>query len=256
MNFSSLLEKGQTVITENSTAILTAAGVAGTVATAVLTGRASFKAAEIIETTYELDENGKRIFQTRSDKVKLVWPQFIPPVAMGATTIASIIFANRISTKRAAALAAAYGISDKAFQEYKEKVVQYIGEKKETTMRDEIAQDKVNSNPPDTRSIIIAGTGDVLFYDGPTGRYFTSNMETIKQAENKVNHELVHHMYASLSLFYDAIGLPPTSYSDDVGWNNENLLEMEYSTTISEDNRPCIVIDFKVAPVTGYAKLY
>ena len=41
------------LLNENSTTILTAAGVVGTVGTAVLTGRATFKAAELIRERHD-----------------------------------------------------------------------------------------------------------------------------------------------------------------------------------------------------------
>jgi hypothetical protein len=96
----------------------------------------------------------------------------------------------------------------------------------------------------------------VLCYDNISGRYFQSSMEELRQAENKVNYELVHHNQASLSFFYDQVGLPPTRHSDEVGWNSNNLLEINYSTQMSTDNRPCIVVDFVVGPITGYGNLY
>lgn len=263
MDFSRLFKRTELLVEENATAILTGVGVVGTVATAVLTGRASFKAGQLIQETDDMrvrhqaewgldDEN---IPMTFKEKVIMVGPQYIPAIAMGTTTIAAIIFANRIGTKRAAALAAAYGLSEKAFGDYKEKTLQHLGIKKETALTDEIAQDRVNLNPIEGQTIII-GDGDVLCYDAITGRYFKSNMETIRQAENKVNYEIIHQNAASLSSFYDEIGLPPTSYSDDVGWNLDNLIQVTYSTTITADGRPCIVIDFRVAPITGYGKLY
>lgn len=259
MDFSKVSKSVELMVTENSTAILTGVGVVGTIATAVLTGRASFKAVEIIDR-----ERNTRVADTGvciesefpiTQKAKLVWPLYLPAVGMGTATVTSIIFANRISSKRAAALAAAYGLSDKAFHEYKEKTLQHLGIKKEESLRDEIAQDRVNLNPIEGQTIII-GDSEVLCYDAVTGRYFKSNMETIRQAENKINYEIIHQNAASLSSFYDEIGLPPTTYSDEVGWNLDNLLEMMYSTTITADGRPCIVIDFRVAPITGYGKLY
>ena len=57
-------------------------------------------------------------------------------------------------------------------------------------IRDEIAQDRVNANPPNSREVLIAGTGEVLFFDMLTGRYFQSTMEDIKRAENKVNYRV------------------------------------------------------------------
>ena len=134
-------DKLKFLVTENSTTVLTGMGVSGTVATAYLTGSASFKAARIIqeeritkiaervqspEDTMSIDE--LRVDLPTWEKVKLVWPQSIPAVGAGVTTIASIIMANRISSKTIAALTVASGISQKAFEEYKEKVIEKFGE--------------------------------------------------------------------------------------------------------------------------------
>lgn len=260
MNVSKHLKTVERLLSENANVLLTAAGVAGTVTTAILTGRATFKAAELIEeseTKMIADDNLpiRDTLLSTKEKVKMVWPLYLPAAGVGTGTIAAIVMANRISSKRAAALAAAYGISEKAFQEYKEKVVEKLGEKKERDMKDEIAQDRVSNNPL-TPQVVIAGTGEVLCYDSLTGRYFMSTIETIKRAENRVNYDIIHHMYASLSSFYEEIGLPSTSNSDELGWNTDHYLDVTYSTTLAADGRPCIVIDFKLAPITNYARLY
>jgi hypothetical protein len=104
--------------------------------------------------------------------------------------------------------------------------------------------------------VILAGTGEVLCYDMTTGRYFMSTVEEIKRAENKINHDLIHYMSASLSEFYDEIGLPPTSFSDSVGWNANNHIEVQFSTVMSTDQRPCIAIDFLKPPITNYEKAW
>lgn len=260
MDFKPFIKRTELLLAENASTILTSVGIVGTVATAVLTGRATFKAAEVIaekeENRFETLVVDEVALLTKREQFKLVWPLYIPAVSVGTITVTSIFFANRITTKKAAALAAAYGISEKAFSEYKEKVVEQLGGKKEIALRDQIAQDRVTKDPVDGREIILVGTGDVLCYDAYSGRYFQSTIENIKKAENKVNYEILHHMYASLSMFYDEIGIPPTSISDDLGWNSDHILDVTYSSTLSSDGRPCISIDFGVAPVVGYTKLY
>jgi len=251
------VHKAKFLLNDHSTTILTAVGVGGTVATAVLTGRASFKAADIIArekaiVNMAVEENQDPVTLSKTEKVKLVWREYLPPVATGVTTITCIIVANKISSRKIAALAVAGGISERALQEYKDKVVEKFGERKATDVRDEIAQDRVAANPVGSREIIIAGTGEVLCYDMTTGRYFQSTVEEIKRAENKVNYELIHYMSCSLSHFYDEIGLQPTSYTDSVGWNMNNKMEVVFSTVMSQDNRPCLAIDFVHPPVSDY----
>jgi hypothetical protein len=242
----------------NPTTVLTSMGVTGVVTTAYLAGRASFKAAQLIE------KEQKEAFHkdpvdgelTTKEKVKLVWPLYVPPVSVGCTTITAIIMSNHAASKKIAALTVASGISERAFQEYKTKVVEKLGDAKETALRDEIAQERVTKTPFPTREVIIAGAGDVLCFDMTTGRYFVSSMEKIRQAENKVNYDIIAHEYASLSSFYDEIGLPPTPYSDEVGWNADRRLDIQFSTVMSSDNRPCIAIDFVNPPFAEYSRMW
>ena len=163
---------------------------------------------------------------------------------------------NRLASKKITALAIASGISERAFQEYKDKVVEKLGERKETDIRDEIAQDRVSSHPVSNREVILAGTGEVLFYDMLTGRYFQSTVEEVRRAENVINHELNHHMAASLSDFCNEVGLPPTEYTDTHGWGPDVQIEVQMSAVLSTDNRPCIAIGFNKLPVLEYARLW
>jgi Family of unknown function (DUF6353) len=254
------------LVNDNSTTILTGVGVTGTVVTAYLTGRASFRAAQIIAEDEKIAEDltdkssqrdGNGYFKLPlTKKVKRVWRLYLPAVAVGTTTITSIIVANKVASKKIAALTIASGISERALQEYKTKVVEKLGERQDQKVRDEIAQDRVTKNPPGSREVILAGTGEVLCYDMHTGRYFQSTIEEIKRAENQTNHELLNFMSASLSSFYDHIGLPSTTYTDTVGWNSNNLIEVTFSTVLSPDQKPCVAIDFVHPPVPDYHRMY
>ena len=238
----------------SSTTILTGMGVSGVVSTAYLTGRASFKAAEIIRKE-EIEKTLPPDELTTVEKFKLVWPLYVAPVSVGCTTITAIVMANHVASKKIAALAVASGISDRALQEYKAKVIEKLGEKKEMTIRDEIAQERVAATA--NKEVLVIGAGDVLCFDMMTGRYFQSTVEKIRQAENKINYEILNHMYASLSSFYDLIDIPPTPYSDTVGWNGlTDRFEVLFSTVMSPDQRPCVAIDFSIPPTVEYTKLY
>ena len=261
-----LARKGKFLLNENSRTILTGVGVVGTVSTAYLTGRATFKAAEIIqgveqglEQSSDDSNNGGALAVpelTRFGKTKLVWRLYIPPSAMCLTTVTCIVMANKIASKKIAALALASGISERALQEYKAKVVEKWGERQDTKVRDEIAQERVNQHPLSSREIILAGTGEVLCFDMATGRYFQSTVEEIKRAENKINHNLNNFMHCSASEFYEEIGLAPTTYTDNVGWNANKHIEVEFSSVLSPDGRPCLAIDFVTPPFTEYSQLH
>lgn len=250
MNIAGLVRSSKKFAIDNSPALLTGVGVVGVVTTAVLTGKASIKAAEILKDRDDLYE----IPATPQDKVVLVWKEFIPPVFAGVTTIVCIVGANRIGNSRAAAIAVAMSASEKMFDEYREKVVEKLGDRKEAEVRTELAQERVNRSGESTL-VVETGT-DVLCYEEFTGRYFTSSMETIRKAINDVNHQILHENYASLSDLYNGIGLERTKYSDDVGWKGDRMLAVRFNSVLSPEGRPCLAIDYTIEPVRDYYKTY
>jgi hypothetical protein len=257
MNFGSIVRRAQKAASDNTPALLTTLGVAGLVSTVVLTSRGTLKAAEILreeETEARKSTGDEDYILNDRRKVELTWKCFVPAIGTGAFTIACIIAANRIQTRRAAALATAYGLSQEAYKTYKDKVLEKLGEKKEQAVRDEIAQDQVTKNPPPT--VIVFGKGDSLCRDGFSGRYFESTLEDLKAAQNNINYRIIHDGYASLTDFWDEIGLPKTDESDEIGWNSDTGLELEYSAAISTDGRPCINISFQTVPGRGYFSVY
>lgn len=250
-------------IGDNASTILTAGGVVGTVTTAVLAGRAGAKANELLKEQAEEYENPSPMDKrpenpSRMDKIVLVAPVFVPPVITGSLTISAIIMAHRVSASKAAALAAAYGMTQSRFDEYRAKVAEKLTGPKKQGIDDEVAQDHVTRKPPTNEVIILAG-GDVLCYDMATGRYFRSTVEQIRRAEHVINNRLANCQYASLTEFYDEIGLPPTSFSDTVGWSaltQDMPFEVKLSTTMTPDEKPCIAIDFNILPTPDYARSY
>lgn len=252
MTLTETLKKVEKLTIDNSPSLLTAIGVMGTITTAYLAAKASFRAAEMISDDPFLHEQESTMDSDKllREKVRLVWHVYVPAATAGTTTVFCIIAANRIGNRRAAALAIAYSLSERAFTDYKEKVVETLGRNKEQKIRDEVAQDRVSKNPEGQQVVLLGG--DVLCFEAYTGRYFTSNMESLKKAQNDVNYIIIGNMYASLTEFYNRVGLPATNFSEEVGWNNDMLLELEFSTVLSEDGRPCLSVGFLVAPVRDY----
>lgn len=237
------------MISKNSSNILTGLGCAGLISTAILTGKAVPKAIDILEyhTRYNIDNSCE--MPEGFEKIKLTWKVFIPAGVVGATSIACIIGANTINTKRNAALAALYSISETALREYRSKVVEEIGKNKETKIRDDIAHNKIIQNPVENKTIIITGNGDVLCYDALSDRYFTSSYETIRQKVNDLNYELMSDMWLDLNDLYYALGLPNTKLGNQMGFDlNKGKIEMEYSTQLNPHGQPCLVIDTTVYP--------
>lgn len=265
MNISQLVSKLGKTVNDNSPLILTGIGVAGTITTALLAGKASFKAERWIhalEFEAQVDPNGyeaRTVFVRElslKEKLQLVWPLYVPAVTTGALTITAVIVANRIGTRRAAAVAAAYTLSQETFQEYREKIIEKIGESKERQAHDEIAQERVNRQPVSAEQVIITGDGDYLCYDNYSKRYFRSTKQKLQRAEIEIKTTIINHDSASLNEFYAAINLPGTKFGEDVGWSNLETLDLVFTTVLSENDIPCLVVDFRNDPAPNYFRLH
>ena len=67
---------------------------------------------------------------------------------------------------------------------------------------------------------------------------------------------MLTQMYVSLNDFYDELGLKHTRLGDDLGWSiDDKLVDIEFSSHITDDGRPCLVVDYSVAPKRNFYKL-
>lgn len=257
--FTDIRQKATEFAQDNATTLLTAGGVVGVVATAVLTARAAFGAADdmhverIVKLAEKIDVTDPDASMDLPEldtatKLKIAAPYFIPPVVTGVATITAIIMSNRMSAQKAAALAAAYGLAERNFGEYKAKVEEKLTGPKQADIKDELSQEAVNRTPGSERIVIVEG--EVLCFDKPTGRYFNSTMETIRQAVNTTNAEVFNHGFTTLNFFYEELGLPPSTWASEVGFDGDNTLDLDISTALAPGNRPCITIDFRSMPKT------
>lgn len=254
MNLKHMLKSTEKLIVDNSPLILTAIGVTGTLTTAYLTGKAGYRASEVL--TEEADKrrrSGEGALQPR-EKLDLTWKLYIPAAGSAALTIAAIVGANRVGTRRAAAMAAAYSLSEKAYSEYREKVVEQIGKTKESQVREEILKDQMSKKSFDEDQILRTNGGNDLCVDKFSGRVFYSTLETIKGAQNHINFQLNQNQYASLNDFYEWIGLSPIPIGEELGWVNGNQLELMFTTGKTENDRPCHMFEFWTEPVRNYNK--
>lgn len=249
MNVRSIINVTQRYVIDNSPTLLTAFGVTGTLATAYLTGKATFKAADILRREAEA-----RVLMekqppppTKRQQVGMVWKCYIPPAITVVSTVGCIVAANTISMSRAAAMAAAYTMADKNFAEYKDKVKEIIGEKKEGEVRAATAHDSANNTP--MLHVERGHGGDTLCLDKWTGRFFTSDMQTIRAGENDLNKGLYrgNDRVATLGDFYSCLGLSAPKCSEEVGWNADSPLDLTFDTVLRDD-QPVLVMDFANTP--------
>ena len=253
-----VVRDARTTLSRHSPEILIGIGIAGMLSTTVLAVKATPKALLLMEERKRELEVEKL---TPIETVKTTWKCYVPAAVSGVASIACLIGSNSVNTKRNAALATAYKISETAFSDYRAKVIETIGEKKEKTVRDKVSKEQITNNPVNHTEIIVTGKGKTLFYDNHSGRYFYSDLELIKRAANKLNRDIITDPFdggVTLNQFYEEIGLSGTATGDALGWTlSGGLIEIYPSAQIAEEGsehegEPCLVINYEIPPQYGF----
>lgn len=240
--------------------ILTGLGIGGMITTTVLAVKATPEAMRRIERTRKLK---KKAELTAKETVQAAWKCYILPVGTGAASIVCLISSTAVSNRRNAALATMASIAKASLNEYRAKVIETIGEKKNNAILDSIDREKVENDPPPkqlTAPTVASLAQPVLCYDSMFGRYFYSDMETLKKVENRLNYNMTHmsEPYISLNEFYEEINSPqlgPVDVGDELGWRSDRgLIELRFSSQLV-DGRPCLVVSHLNPPEYGYDRV-
>lgn len=247
---------------KNAPAIFTAIGVGGVITTVFLAIKATPKAVKLIEEEkaklIDEDNEEQEVKLSKKTYFKLLWRPYLPVAISGAATIGFIIGANVISGKRMAALAGLYATSEKLLSTYQDQVVKQFGENAERRLREGIAKDDVEKDPPKENAIILTGEGSYLFKDLRSGRYFRSNIETVRQKINDIREILNAGDALSLNEVYDMLDphLESVQDGDMIGWEAYSKFDVTFDTTIAHVDQlngtvvdqPCMTIMFNQNP--------
>lgn len=225
----------QKCIIQNAPSILTVIGGIGTVASVALAVDGTLKAQKILE-----EGEG----QSSSDKAIVYAASYAPCAIMTVASLTAIFGANHVNKQRIATIASAYILSESNFEEYRDKVEEMFGKKKEQQVRDNVIQDHIDSNKTSKDNVHMSAYepgATTLWFDEVCQRYFYSSGERIRRVEIEANKILAKDGWVSLNDVYRMLGLPTVKIGDDIGWqcdtNGEVVIEIGGGLT--EGDIPC-----------------
>lgn len=198
--------------------ILAIGASVGVVLTAIETGRATIKAEKLLEL------NAAEPEYTAKEKVKDCWKFYLPATALGVGTIACILGSNALNKKQIASLTAGYMALGKAYQEYRQKVIENIGIEKEVEIQDQIKEEKF----PEVREKMEEEK--LLCYEPISKRYFHATEVELSDAFYNANRYFALNGMLSMNDFSSYLPeLDFTPEGDELGWCAEYLAnEWEY----------------------------
>lgn len=247
-------------ISKHSPEILTGLGIAGMFSAIFLTSKATVKAVAVVNEMEHIDrETFEVVKPTKKEIVKECWEFYIPAAVSATFGTACLIGSTSVNAKRNAALAAAYKLSETALTEYREAIVETVGEEKHKKIREKVAEKQVEKNPPTTQNMVVSrDNADILCYEPITTGYFWSTQNKLDAAVNRINENILSGPFpdevVTLNEFFVEIGLHDSSIGDDLGWSLEKgVLKLEYRSMIAPDDtpyagQPCLVLEYVNPP--------
>ena len=245
-----LIPQLQLFFKRNGSTILTCLGAIGVIATAVSAAKATPEALWLLEKSKE--RKGEEL--TKLETLQTVAPAYIPTVAVAGTTIACVFGANVLSNRQQAALASAYTVLGQAYNTYRNKVRDVLGEESDKRVMGAIAEGHI------TDESVALSDGKMRFMEFNSLQIFESTMEDVYKAEDYMNKTLNERGYVLLGEFYEALGTENVIEDDyAVGWtkailNNLNVDHIAFVHDIITTNsgEECCVITPVIDPIPVY----
>ena len=237
---------------KHSPEILAVAGVVGIVASGIIACKASTKLSGVIEETKEqldqvhdyVEKNGFSDKYTEEDSKKdtaIIYTQtavklvklYGPAVILGTLSITAMLTSNKILRKRNIALAAAYTTVDKAFKDYRGRVIERFGEELDRELKynlkskeiEEIVTDENGEETSVKKTVKAMNPNDISeyarFFDESCSSWNKSqfhNQMFLKQQQNYANDLLKAQGYLFLNDVYKMLGMDVAPYGQVVGW--------------------------------------
>ena len=232
--------------------ILIGVGVVGVVTTTVMACKATMKLNDILD---ECEETREKIMSVEANPeyqdryteedvkkdlainyvqtgVKIV-KLYTPSVALGVFSIGCLLGSYSVMQKRNAALSAAYLTIDKSFKEYKQRVIDRVGEEVEKEIRygikaEEITTTVVNEDGTETTVTETVKTLDPNLYSDYARFFDESSPYWQKDPEYNLMFLKAQQQYANdllrakgrlfLNDVYDMLGIDKTKAGQIVGW--------------------------------------
>lgn len=239
-------------VQKHSPEIMLVVGIGGMIVSGVMACKATLKLNDILEEHEETmdkvhdvvemhEDDGKYSEEDVQKATAVVYAKtglkvaklYGPAIALGAASIASIVWSHTILNKRNVALAAAYMSVDQAFKGYRGRVIERFGKDLDRELRFNLKSEQIEETTVNAKGKEKTVTTDVTVVDPNTyseyARIFDDgckgwekdaewNLTFLKQQQSYANDKLKAKGFLFLNDVYEMLGIPKTKAGQIVGW--------------------------------------
>lgn len=193
---------------------------------------------------------------TTKEKIKKTWKCYIPSGVVATSTMLCIIYSDKVSMNEKIALLNTLTTIQGNYKTLRESV----NDIQDTETKDEILKKTVKSKVP--KDVYIERTGEKIFYEEYTAKFFTSTIDNVLKAEYMFNKQLSIVGYATLNDFYMFLGISKTEDGEFLGWSvydgyyatseGNPWVDFEHSKMEDDDGVEYHYINYSNQPIVNY----
>lgn len=219
-------------------AIMAAGAVVGLGATIFFVARGQMKADDILaeaKRVYDSDrDTDVEVILGKRELFDLTWTCYIPAAISASATLFFIIGGSYISMKQIATLTSSLAFMSASRGKLEEAIKEKYGEDALKELKE-----KMHIGRPEKQVVVVktvaeeTGMGDLLCFEGYSGRWFRSSEEAVKEAIRWLQEKVVRDECAAFNDFYDLLKIEQTHFGYEYGWINT-----AYDSNVEQDGDP------------------
>ena len=193
---------------------------------------------------------------TTKEKIKKTWKCYIPSGLICTSTILCIIYSDKVSMNEKIALLNTLTMVQDNYKNLRESVDRTC----DPETREEIIKKTIKKKVP--KDLYIERTGEKIFYEEYTGKYFTSTIDAVLKAEYMFNKQLSIVGNATLNDFYEYLGIPKIQAGESLGWavldgyygssTTSPWVDFEHSKMEDDDGIEYYYVNYSNQPIVNY----
>jgi hypothetical protein len=271
------------LLRKHSPQILFVSGIVGVVTSAVLACKATLKVSDKLDEIQENVAHSKAVLvhhdqtevateieRAKNQKLATIYIRgsydiaklYTPAVFIGVVSIGALTGSHVVLTRRNVALTAAYSGLARAYDEYRERVRDEVGESKELDIYHGISLENVKGEDGKKELVRVVDPNRLSIYSRIFDEYNDNwkkapdyNQTFIKGQQNYANHLLQARGHVFLQEVYDMLGFERTKEAQIVGWvkgegGGDNYIDFgiyeERNINFINGHERSILLDFNV----------
>lgn len=189
------------------------------------------------------------------DKIISVLPAYKKTIVIGLSTTAVIVSNHFLNEKKQQGLSSAYLMLDQAYKDLYRRTEYVCGREKGLEIkREQIYEAELNETPYDN---------ECRFFEEYSNTFFNRTIESVIEAEYRLNRLFQLRGYVTLNDFYKYLDLPEVSFGDVMGWSLDAGAEFYgyswidfYHEKVSIDDTECRIIQMPYRPTTDFSDFH